>query len=120
MLIRDMLITAASSTSTPLALKDGCSVENGMIANELMQETDPYRLKKSILGENIYEWNLRFIDKVMTSFSTTIVQNFSKKEKDLFDRYTSFLIYGINTVVDEDVQKLDEYIGTLGTIGVNI
>ena len=113
MLIRDMLITTASSTSTPLALKDGWSVENGMIANELMQETDPYRLKKNILGENIYEWNLRFINKVMTSFNTTIVQNFSKKEKDLFDRYTSFLIHGIGDVLEEDVQKLDEYIGTI-------
>ena len=113
MLIRDMLITTASSTSTPLALQDGCSVENGMIANEIMQEADPYRLKKSILGENIYEWNLRFIDKVMTSFSTTIVQNFSKKEKDLFYRYTSFLINGIAGVLDEDVRELDTYIGTI-------
>lgn len=113
MRIRDMLINTASSTSTPLALKDACMVENGAIANELMQETDPYRLKKSILGENIYEWNIRFIDKVMTSFSTTIVQSFSKKEKDLFDRYTSFLIHGPGDVLDEDVAKLDEYIGTL-------
>ena len=114
MLIRDMLIDTASRISTSLALNDTCSVENGMIANELMQETDPYRLKKSILGENLYEWNQRFIDKVMTSFSTTIVQNFSKKEKDLFDRYVSFLIYQVTDVVAEDVIKLDEYIGTLG------
>lgn len=78
-----------------------------------MQEGVPYTIDKTILDENIYIWSQSFLDRVLLSFSTTIVQNFSKKEKDLFDRYKSFLIYGINTVVDEDVKKLDEYIGTI-------
>ena len=85
-----------------------------------MSEKIPYTIQKTILNENVYVWNEKFIKKVLLSFSSTIVQNFSEDEKDLFDRYISFLIYGVNTVVDEDVQKLDEYIGTLGTIGVNI
>lgn len=85
-----------------------------------MSENIPYTIKKTILNENVYYWNEKFITKVLLSFSSTIVQNFSEEEKDLFDRYRSFLIYGINTVIYEDVQKLDEYIGTLGTIGVNI
>ena len=49
----------------------------------------------------------------MESFETTIVQNFSKKEKELFNRYTSFLINGIAGVLDEDVRELDTYIGTI-------
>ena len=85
-----------------------------------MSENIPYIIQKTILDENVYTWNEKFIEKVFESFSSTIVQSFSKDEKYLFDRYRSFLIYGINTVIDEDVQKLDEYIGTLGTIGVNI
>ena len=83
------------------------------IMQTVLQETDPYYITKSITGLNIYNWNKNFIDKVMTSFSTTIVQNFSKKEKDLFNRYTNFLIYRISDVIEEDVQKLDEYIGTI-------
>lgn len=85
-----------------------------------MSEVVPYTIKKNILDEDVYTWNEKFIKKVLLSFSSTIVQNFSEAEKDLFDRYRSFLIYGIDTVIDEDVQKLDEYIGTLGIIGVNI
>lgn len=85
-----------------------------------MSENIPYIIKKTILDENVYYWNEKFINKVLLSFSSTIVQNFSEDEKDLFDRYRSFLIYGSNTVVDEDVKKLDEYVGTFGTIGVNI
>lgn len=85
-----------------------------------MSENIPYAIQKTILNENLYIWNEKFIEKVLESFSSTIVKNFSDIEKDLFDRYRSFLIYGVNTVVDEDVKKLDEYIGTLGIIGVNI
>lgn len=88
-------------------------VDNVFISNEIFQESEPYIVDKNIIGQNVYTWNPRFIDKVMESFETTIVQNFSKKEKDLFNRYTNFLIYGIIDVNDEDVQKLDEYIGTI-------
>lgn len=88
-------------------------VDNVSISNEIFQESEPYIIDKNIIGQNVYTWNHRFIDKVMESFETTIVQNFSKKEKDLFNRYTSFLINGINDVIEEDVQKLDEYIGTI-------
>lgn len=96
------------------------STEQASYAIIAMQEGIPYTIDKTILDENVYNWSQSFIDRVLLSFSSTIVQEFSKKEKDLFDKYRSFLIYGINTVIDEDVQKLDEYIGTLGTIGVNI
>jgi hypothetical protein len=97
-----------------------CDVDRVELTQSLFQETEPYFIIKNILDENIYTWNKNFIDKVLLSFSSTVVQSFSKKEKDLFDRYRSFLIYGINTVIDEDVQRLDEYIGKLGIIGVNI
>lgn len=80
-----------------------------------LQEGHPYTLDKTIVGENIYNWNLDFIDRVMLSFSTTIVQNFSRMERDLFDRYRNFYIYGTSSVLDDDVKKLDEYIGTIGT-----
>jgi len=83
------------------------------VIQTVLQETEPYSITKSITGSNIYAWNKKFIYKIMTSFSSTVVQNFSKKEKDLFNRYTNFLIYGINDVIEEDVQKLDEYIGTI-------
>ena len=83
------------------------------VVQTVLQETEPYSITKSITGTNIYVWNKKFIDKVMTSFATTIVQNFSKKEKDLFNRYASFLINGIVGVLDEDVKKLDKYIGTI-------
>ena len=83
------------------------------VIQTVLQETEPYSITKSITGTNIYVWNKKFIDKVIESFATTIVQNFSKKEKDLFKRYTNFLIYGIGDVIEEDVQKLDEYIGTI-------
>ena len=83
------------------------------IIQTVLQETEPYSITKSITGTNIYVWNKKFVDKVITSFRSTIVQNFSKKEKDLFTRYTNFLINGIIDVLDEDVQKLDEYIGTI-------
>lgn len=83
------------------------------VIQDLLQETEPYSITKSITGTNIYAWNNKFIDKVMTSFSSTVVQNFSKKEKDLFNRYTSFLINGIVGVLDEDVRELDTYIGTI-------
>ena len=49
----------------------------------------------------------------MLSFSTNIVQNFSRIEKDLFDRYRNFYIYKTSDVLDDDVRKLDEYIGTI-------
>ena len=83
------------------------------VIQAVLQETEPYSITKSITGANIYAWNKKFIDKVMTSFSSTVVQNFSKKEKDLFNRYTNFLIYGITDVLDEDVKELDTYIGTI-------
>jgi len=83
-------------------------------AIDSMQEGIPYTIDKNILDENIYVWNKSFIDRVLLSFSTTIMQSFSKKEKDLFDRYRSFIIYEVTNIVDEDVLKLDEYIGTLG------
>ena len=82
-------------------------------AKTIFQEIEPYSITKSITGTNIYAWNPRFIDKVMESFATTIVQNFSKKEKDLFNRYTNFLINGTVGVLDEDVRELDTYIGTI-------
>ena len=82
-------------------------------AKTIFQETEPYTISKTITGDNVYNWNKKFIDKVMESFATTIVQNFSKKEKDLFNRYTSFLINGIVGVLDEDVRELDTYIGTI-------
>ena len=83
------------------------------VVQTVLQETEPYSITKSITGTNIYVWNNKFIDKVMTSFSSTVVQNFSKKEKDLFNRYTNFLINGISGVLDEDVRELDTYIGTI-------
>ena len=83
------------------------------VVQTVLQETEPYSITKSITGTNIYAWNKKFIDKVMTSFETTIMQNFSKKEKDLFNRYASFLINGIVGVLDEDVRELDTYIGTI-------
>ena len=83
------------------------------VAQAVLQETEPYSITKSITGTNIYVWNKKFIDKVMTSFSSTVMQNFSKKEKDLFNRYTNFLINGIIDVNDEDVRELDTYIGTI-------
>ena len=79
-----------------------------------LQEGYPYTLDKTIVNENVYNWNLDFIDRVMLSFSTTIIQNFSRMERDLFDRYRSFYIYGTSDVLDDDVRKLDEYIGTIG------
>ena len=82
-------------------------------AKTIFQEIEPYTISKTITGDNVYNWNKKFIDKVMESFETTIVQNFSKKEKDLFNRYTSFLINGIVGVLDEDVRELDTYIGTI-------
>ena len=89
------------------------AIDKVEVIQTVLQETEPYSITKSITGANIYVWNKKFIDKVMTSFSSTIVQNFSKKEKDLFNRYTNFLIYGIGDTIEEDVQKLDEYIGTI-------
>ena len=83
------------------------------VAQTVLQETEPYSITKSITGTNIYVWNKKFIDKVIESFATTIVQNFSKKEKDLFNRYASFIINGIVGVLDEDVRELDIYIGTI-------
>ena len=83
------------------------------VVQTVLQETEPYSITKSITGTNIYVWNKKFINKVIESFATTIVQNFSKKEKDLFNRYASFLINGIVGVLDEDVRELDIYIGTI-------
>lgn len=82
-------------------------------AIDSLSEGVPYTIQKTILNENIYIWNESFIDKVIKSLSTTIVQKFSLKEKDLFDRYRNFLIFNVTNVVDEDVQKLDEYLGNL-------
>lgn len=83
------------------------------VIQAVLQETEPYSITKSITGSNIYVWNKKFIDKVMTSFSSTVMQNFSKKEKDLFNRYTNFLINGTTGTLDEDVRELDTYIGTI-------
>lgn len=82
-------------------------------AIDSLSEGIPYTIQKNILNENIYIWSKSFIDRVMQSLSTTIVQKFSSKEKDLFDRYRNFLIFNVTDVVDEDVQKLDEYLGNL-------
>lgn len=83
------------------------------VIQTVLQETEPYSITKSITGLNIYTWNKNFIEKVIESLRSTIIQNFSKKEKDLFTRYTNFLIYGIAGVLDEDVRELDTYIGTI-------
>ena len=99
--------------STTSGSKCEIIVDNVFISNEIFQESEPYIIDKNIVGQNVYTWNPRFIDKVIESFATTIVQNFSKKEKDLFNRYTSFLINGIAGVLDEDVRELDTYIGTI-------
>lgn len=91
-----------------------CSlVDKVEISQIVLQETEPYSISKTITGTNIYTWNKKFIDKVIESFTSTIVQNFSKKEKDLFNRYTNFLIHGVADVIEEDVRELDEYIGTI-------
>ena len=89
--------------------------EQAEYAINALQEGHPYTLDKTIVGENIYNWNLDFIDRVMLSFSTTIVQNFSRMEKDLFDRYRNFYIYKTSDILDDDVKKLDEYIGAIET-----
>lgn len=83
------------------------------VAQTLLQEAEPYTLSKSITGENVYEWNKKFIEKVIESFMSTIVQNFSKKERVLFDKYVNFLINGTTGMLDEDVRELDTYIGTI-------
>jgi hypothetical protein len=89
-------------------------VEAAEYTVDFFREGDPHRITKSILDENIYAWNPKFIEKVISSLSTTVIASFSKKEKDLFDRYRNFLIYEVTDTVDEDVIKLDEYLGTLG------
>ena len=89
------------------------AVDKVDVIQTVLQETQPYSITKSITGTNIYTWNKKFIDKVMESFSSTVVQNFSKKEKDLFNRYTNFLIYGAGDILDEDVIELDTYIGSI-------
>ena len=78
-----------------------------------LQEGHPYTLDKTIIDENVYIWNPDFIERVMLSFSTTIMQNFSRMEKDLFDRYRNFYIYKTHDILDDDVRKLDEYIGII-------
>ena len=83
------------------------------VTQNLLQETEPYTLSKSITGDNVYEWNNKFIEKVIESFMSTIVQNFSKKERVLFDKYVNFLINGTTGTLDEDVMELDTYIGTI-------
>lgn len=88
-------------------------VDKVEISQTVLQETEPYTITKTITGTNVYAWNKKFIDKVMESFSTTIVQNFSKKEKVLFDKYVNFLINGTTGTLDEDVRELDTYIGTI-------
>lgn len=102
MQIKDMLVSRNCNTGS-----------DGSIARRILQETEPYTVSKNILGLNIYIWNLDFIDRVIESFSTNVVMDFSKKEKDLFDRYTHFLIHGIVDVLDEDVRGLDMYIGSI-------
>ena len=92
---------------------EGNAIDKIEVTQSVFQETEPYLLSKSITGNNIYTWNKKFIYNVMESFSTTIVQNFSKKEKKIFDRYTNFLINGIIDINDEEVRVLDEYIGTI-------
>jgi hypothetical protein len=89
------------------------TVDKVEVSQTVFQETEPYSISKTITGTNIYIWNKKFIDKVMESFSTTIVQNFSKKEKVLFDKYVNFLINGTTGTLDEDVRELDTYIGTI-------
>lgn len=83
-------------------------------AVDLLQEGFPYTITKNILGENIYTWNMSFINRVMLSFSSTVMQSFSRIEKDLLDRYKDFLIYELEDVADEDVKELDKFIGTIG------
>lgn len=109
-----MLINDIINANNLLQTGSECApVDRVEIIQTVLQETEPYALSKSIIGENIYEWNKKFIDKVMQSFVSTVVQNFSKKEKDLFDRYTNFLIYGVVDITEEDVIELDTYIGTI-------
>lgn len=88
-------------------------VDKVEISQTVLQETEPYTITKTITGTNVYAWNKKFIDKVMESFSTTIVQNFSKKEKLLFYKYTNYLVNGVVDLTDEDVVTLDTYIGTI-------
>ena len=99
--------------STTSGSKCEIIVDNVFISNELFQESEPYSIDKTIIGTNVYIWNKNFIDRVIESFRTTIVQNFSNKEKDLFSRYTSFLINGLSSVIDEDVRELDDYLGSI-------
>lgn len=89
--------------------------EQAEYAINALQEGHPYTLDKTIINDKVYNWNLDFIDRVMLSFSSTIIQNFSRMEKDLFDRYRNFYIYKTSDILDDDVKKLDEYIGTIGT-----
>lgn len=88
-------------------------VDKIVVTQTLLQETEPYTLSKSIIGTNVYKWNNKFIEKVIESLMSTIVQNFSKKEKVLFDKYVNFLINGTTGTLDEDVRELDTYIGTI-------
>lgn len=101
-------------TINNLLLSNNCNDNSsGFIAQKILQETSPYTINKNILGENLYTWNKDFIDRVIESFTVNIVADLSKKEKDLFDRYTYFLIHGTGDIIEEDVQKLDLYIGSL-------
>ena len=106
--INDIINSRTLTTSSECEVVDKIGV-----TQTLLQETEPYTLSKSITGDNVYEWNKKFIEKVIESFMSTIVQNFSKKERVLFDKYVNFLINGITGTLDEDVRELDTYIGTI-------
>ena len=75
-----MTIKGLIKSTTP-GSKCEIIVDNVFISNEVFQESEPYIIDKNIIGQNVYTWNPRFIDRVMESFETTIVKNFSKKRK---------------------------------------
>lgn len=60
------------------------STEQASYAIIAMQEGIPCTIDKTILGENVYIWNQSFIDRVLLSFSSTIVQEFNSKKRKRF------------------------------------
>jgi hypothetical protein len=99
-------------TVNDLLVGDACDTTRGVaLAKTLLQEGKPYSTTSRIDGSIEYTFDDGFIQRMLDTIETGIVASFSKKEKDLVDRYLDFQLNDGNN--DADVIELDNKLGEM-------
>jgi len=81
------------------------------ITRQLFQEGRPYTTVNTIDGSVEYVWDDYFIGKLLHTIEVGTYDSYSKKEKDVVDRYLAFQLN--DTAIAADIVALDTKLGEM-------